>query len=84
MRTTIDIDDGLLRRAKELAARTNRPLRGVIEDALRETFSRAARQRREGPVELPVSSQSPGLCPGVDLDNSAGLLDLMEQADAPS
>ena len=84
MRTTIDIDDELLRQAKEWAARTDRSLRQIIDDALRETFKRVARQQDGGPVELPVSSQPPGLCPGVDLDHSAALLELMEQPDASS
>jgi hypothetical protein len=84
MRTSIDIDDGLLRRAKELAAQTDRTLRNVIEDALRESFGRAARQENSEPVRLAVSSQPLGLCPGVDLDDSAALRELMEQPDAPS
>ena len=83
MRTTIDIEDDLLRRAKEVAARTNRPLRQVIEDALREVFGRAERQARRGRVKLKVSRRRGGLRPGVDIDNSAALLDLMEEGDAP-
>ena len=84
MRTTVDIADDLLRRAKEVAAATQRPLRTVIEDALRETFGRVDRGEKSDPVKLIVSSQPPGLCPGVDLDHSAGLLDVMEKTDAPS
>jgi hypothetical protein len=83
MRTTIDIDDDLFSRAKEAAARTNRPLRAVIEDALRESLSRDRPGRKALRVRLPVSSKRGGLCEGVDLDNSADLLDLMERPDAP-
>jgi hypothetical protein len=39
MRTTLDIDDTLHRRAKELAARTGRSLTSVIEDALRDALA---------------------------------------------
>jgi len=40
MRTTIRLEDGLLREVKKRAAETGRPLTGVIEDALREVISR--------------------------------------------
>ena len=84
MRTTIDIEDGLLRRAKQVAAETKRTLRSVVEDALRESIGRAKRQETSERVRLAVSSQPPGLCPGVDLDHSAALRDLMEQPSVPS
>ncbi len=35
MKTTIDIHDELLARAKRLATETGRPLRAVVEDGLR-------------------------------------------------
>jgi hypothetical protein len=82
MRTTIRLDDGVLADAKELAARTGRTLGQVIEDALRESLARrtASTQPR---VELPTSRLRGGLQPGVDLDDSAALLDLMEADDPP-
>ncbi len=81
MRTTVNLDDHLLRQAKELAAKTHRTLTSVLEDALRETLSRTAEEPRPNHVELPVSDREPGTLPGVDLDHSAALLDLMEQED---
>jgi hypothetical protein len=81
---TVDIDEDLLRRAKELAKSTNRPLHGVIEDALRESLARSSKAAPPGRVELPVSTQPPGLRPGVNLDCSADLLDVMEGLDAPA
>lgn len=83
MRTTINLDDNLLRRAKTLAAQTHRTLTAVLEDALREVLGRRAQARSRKPVRLPVSSCKPGYGPGVDIDNSAALLDLMEGPDAP-
>jgi len=77
MRTTIRLDDALLADAKVLAARTGRTLTSVIEDALRESLAR----RKVGAdvrIELPTFRGS-GLQPGVDLDDSAGLLELMEE-----
>jgi hypothetical protein len=80
MRTTINIDDALLAEAKRVAARTGRSLTDVVEDALRESLHRRHRAARRA-VELPVFGED-GLQPGVDLDDSAALLDLMEQNDA--
>lgn len=80
MRTTITIDEHLLAEAKLVAARTRRTLTAVIEDALRESLAR----RREGAdrpsVQLP-SFGGHGLQPGVDLDDSAALLDVLERGD---
>ena len=51
MRTTITIDDRLLREAKILAARTDRTVSSVLEQALREMLARQAesddRRRRD-------------------------------------
>jgi hypothetical protein len=78
MRTTVDVSDDLLREAKERAARTGRTLGQVVEDALRVSFSRSQAAAERGPVELPTFHGG-GLQPGVDLDDSASLLDLMER-----
>ena len=80
MRTTINIDDALLAEAKQVAARTGRSLTDVVEDALRESLHRRHRTARRA-VELPMFGEE-GLQPGVDLDDSAALLDLMDQDDA--
>ncbi|MDX1415972.1 MAG: DUF6364 family protein [Candidatus Promineifilaceae bacterium] len=77
MRTTIRLDDELLRKAKEYAARKGSTLTAVIEDALREMFALQEREEEILPVTLTVVSGN-GLQPGVDLDDSAALLDLME------
>jgi plasmid stability protein len=76
VRTTVDLPDDLLSEAKERAAREGRSLSDVVRDAVRSSFARTATAERE-PVELPTFAGS-GLQPGVDLDDSAALLDLME------
>ena len=81
MRTTIRLDDDLLRAAKRHAVETGRTLTAVIEDALRQALARRDRSPRRR-VKLPVSRSEGKLLPGVDLDDSAGLLDLMESYDA--
>ena len=76
MRTTIKIDDGLLAEAKGRAARAGTTLSAVVEDALRSAFAR----RADAPtrrMELPTFADG-RLRPGVDLDDSAALLEHME------
>ena len=80
MRTTIRIDEALLRDAKHLAVRTGRSLTAVIEDALREALAHQRHAAPRKPVEL-VTVGGLGLRPGVDLDDSASLLELMETPD---
>lgn len=77
MRTTIRLDDQLLSEAKQLAARTNRTLTAVIEDALRLALSDKRETEKHAPFRLPTF-RGDGVLPGVDLDDSAGLVDLME------
>ena len=77
MRTTINLDDALLAEAKQVAARTGRTLTAVVEDALRQSLHQRPQTTREA-IELPVFGEG-GVRPGVDLDDSAALLDLMEQ-----
>jgi Arc/MetJ family transcription regulator len=77
MRTTIDLPDDLLAKAKRLAAEAKRPLRAIIEDALREALGRRRPSRQAAPIRLTTFGGS-GLQHGVDLDDSAALLDLMD------
>ena len=79
MRTTINLDDDLLAEAKQVAARTGRSLTAVVEDALRESLHRRHHTVRRI-VELPVFGEG-GVQSGVDLDDGAALLDLMERDD---
>ena len=77
MRTTLNLDDALMREVKVLARGTGKTMTAVIEDALRE---RLARRRAPVPVpqfRLPTVGGN-GLLPGVDLDNNAALRDLMD------
>ena len=82
MRTTIRLDDALLREAKQVAAGSGRTLTQVIETALRESLARREAPRRQ-PIEL-VSFGGGRIMPGVDLEDSAALLGLLDERDAPS
>lgn len=76
MRTTVRLDEHLLAQAKKHAAESGRTLTAVLEQALRESLARRSRQSRARPVRLKTVKGS-GTRPGVDLDDSAALLDLM-------
>ena len=77
MRTTIQLPEDLLAEAKKAAAERRTTLKAIIEESLRESLVRRGRPRRE-PVKL-VTFGGSGLQPGVDLDDSAALLELMER-----
>ncbi len=71
------LDDPLLAEAKKYAADSGKTLTAVIEDSLRETLARRKHPVKRRKVRLPTF---PGgrLRPGVDLDDTSAILDLME------
>jgi hypothetical protein len=77
MRTTIRLRDELLQRAKKKAAQEGRTLTSLIEEGLTVVLAERPAGRRQ-PVELPVSSATGGVLPGVDLNRSSDLEDIME------
>jgi Uncharacterized protein conserved in bacteria (DUF2191). len=81
MRTTVRLDDDLLATAKQHAARTGRTLTALLEDALRTLLALESKRRPGSAKKLPTF-RGGGLRPGVDLDDSAALLDVMENSDA--
>lgn len=84
VRTTIRLDDRLLRDLKKHAAARGRTLTAVIEDAVRQFLGHAgAAADRTKATPFRVVTFKGGLRPGVDLDDSAALLDLMEGKPAP-
>lgn len=74
MRTTIDITDELLRRAKRRAVDDGIPLRAVIEAALR-GYLQGGRLRAA--YRLRWRTETGRLQPGVNLDDRDALFDLM-------
>lgn len=77
MRTTVNIDDRLLKQAKVAASRSGRTLSDLVDDGLRLLLTRGAPSDRK-PPELPTFGGS-GLRPGVDLEDKAALLDLLDE-----
>ena len=78
MRTTVRLDDALLERAKREAARRGETLTALIERGLRLVLARPERRPPRRRVQIPVCREGGGTLPGIDLDDSAGLLDIIE------
>lgn len=82
MRTTIHIDNHLFSELKRIAANTGKTLTAVIHDALRESLYRRRKADRPA-AELPLFHGT-GVMPGVDLSDTASLLDLIERDNGPA
>jgi hypothetical protein len=76
MRTTIRINDDLLKQAKKRAADEGRALTSLVENGLRLILSKASASRRKR-IELPVSKSTGGVLPGIDLKRSSDLEEVM-------
>ncbi|MCC7474773.1 MAG: type II toxin-antitoxin system VapB family antitoxin [Pirellulales bacterium] len=81
--TTIQLEDELLEEAIALAEETGKSLTDLIEEALRQSLARRRAVATQEPVKLKVHG-SGGVVPGIDLNKTAALLDLMESPDAAS
>jgi len=74
MKTTLDLDDELLKRAKARAARESKSLTALIEEGLRLRLRRQAQVRR-APVELPVFRDGHGFAAGIDPNSNRSIYD---------
>lgn len=76
MKTTVDLPDELLIRAKKRAVETRTPLRALIERALRrELASSAGRRTRRIPRKIKWVVAPGGLPPGLDISDRSSLDD---------
>jgi hypothetical protein len=74
MRTTLDINDRLLREAKARAARERTTLTRLIEEGLRLRLRSGAAQVARSPIDLPVFKGGTGLAPGINPLSNRSLL----------
>lgn len=76
MRTTLTIDDDLMQAIRDAAHRTGRPLKLVVNEALRAGLA----QRRERPTSTPYETPtfSMGHPPRVHLDKALALASSLE------
>ncbi len=79
MQTTIQLDDVLLAQATELAREQGYDLSHLIEETLRAKIAPKSAAIPEPFLRL-TTVGGEGVHPGVDLNNSAALLNLMEKA----
>lgn len=77
MRTTVRLDEALMKEVKQYAAERGITLTKAIEESLREKLARAAVVKAGKPFE-PITYSGGGLQPGVNLDDNSALLDLMD------
>jgi hypothetical protein len=79
MRTTIRLNDALLRQVKRKALEQHKTFTAVVEDALAAWVQggpiEADKHRR---ISLPKGGKG-GVLPGVDLESNKSLLDRMEE-----
>lgn len=75
MRTTMDINDELMRLAKERAAREGASLKSVVEAALRSHLSTPIRRPE---YKLQWRTEKGRLQPGVDLNDRDSLFDRLD------
>ena len=76
MRTTLDLDDELVKEIKRRAADSGRTMTEVIEDTIREGLR--PREKSSKPYRLRIPIVKGKLRPGVDLNDRDSLYDIME------
>jgi hypothetical protein len=76
IRTTIDLNDALMRKAKQRAARDGTTLRELVEAALRRYLAGGGPAREGYSLEWRVESGE--LLPGVRIEDRDALFDIMD------
>jgi hypothetical protein len=79
MRTTVSLDEALLKQARQVALDRGVSLNELVVTALRLELYRIAEPHRKKKIRLPTF-RGRGLRPGIDLDDSASLEDIMNEA----
>lgn len=80
MRTTLNLDDALVIRAKQVAASERTTLTRLIEEGLRMRLRQTEVSDRK-PGAIPVFAGQGGLLPGIDSLRSQSLTEAADQAD---
>lgn len=75
MKTTLDIDDELLVKAKAVSARERKSLTSLIEEGLRLRLRRVGAPQGASPATLSIYRGKGGLKRGVDSLSNRSLLD---------
>jgi hypothetical protein len=83
MRTTVRLPDPLMLQVKKEAQRRGKTVTSLIEQGLRLVLAQPDKPAPRKWVSLPVSDATGGLLPGVDLNNSAALWDILDDDEKP-
>lgn len=73
-RTTLTLEDDVVDRLREASRRTGRPLKAVVNDAIRAGLAQGRGRR----PPFRVRPRDLGLREGIDLDDIEGLLERLE------
>jgi hypothetical protein len=84
LRTTVRLEESLLEQAKAEAARRNTTLTSLIEQGLYLVIKEGQKAVAGEKYKLPISTRGGGTWPGIDISNSADLLDIMDALVDPS
>jgi hypothetical protein len=76
MRTTLTIDDDLVRELREKAHKTGSPFKEVVNSAIREGLEQLDKPKQINPYKC--KTYSLGYPPSADLDRSLSLADRLE------
>ena len=79
MRTTVRLDEALLERARQEAVKRKTTLTSLIEQGLELVLRRPMKVAMRQPIMLPECRAGGGTLPGIDLNDSASLLDRMDE-----
>lgn len=79
MRTTISLDETLLKQARQTALHRGISLNELVVTALRLELHRATNPHRKKRIKLPTF-RGRGLRPGIDLNDSASLEGVMNES----
>lgn len=72
------MDDALLEQARQAASERGITLTALLEEGVRLALAGSGAPLDRPHVVLPISNRTGGTLPGVDLEDTSSLLDLME------
>jgi hypothetical protein len=78
MKTTLDIDDAILIKAKATAAQERTTLTRLVEEGLSLRL-RGEPRRKPGKIKLPLSPSRGGLRPGIDPSSNRAMFDAADE-----
>lgn len=82
MKTTLDLNDALLAKAKSLAATQRTTLTRLIEEGLRLRLQAPRPDRKAAPAPFPVVHGRGGMRPGIDPSSNRSMRDAADGDDS--